>query len=180
MKQTAWAALLVLINGAAPGAGAPRGLNYLRNGGFEAGDFRFWTEQAPFTEVLAQPFDGVVPRHGGHYALLGPRGVEGRLAQSFQDRSGQALRIGFWLKGDGALPNNFAALWNGATMLALADVAAGGWRRYTLDVVATGNDTISFNFRDDTGYLALDGVTVTNDTASLHGVRDPLQARLRN
>jgi len=130
------------------------------NGGFEAGSFAGWTLDAAFTEVMSQDYDGFAPHGGTHYALLGTRGTNGTLSQSFSDVAGQKLRIGFWLASDGALPNDFSASFNGAPLLALASVSRGGWVFYHATVVATGVDQLTFSFRNDAGYLALDQVTV--------------------
>jgi hypothetical protein len=150
---------LVQAAAAAPG-GASGGPYPFHNGGFERGSFAGWTLDAAFTLVMSQDYDGFAPHSGSHYALLGTRGADGTLSQDFLDVVGQKLRIGFWLASDGALPNDFAVSFNGAPLLALASLPRGGWTFYYATVIATGLDRLTFSFRNDAGYLALDQVSV--------------------
>jgi len=75
---------------------------------------------------------------------------------------------------DGQTPNDFTASFDGAALLAVSDAPAQGWTEYTYSVTATGLDTLNFSFRDDPGYWALDGISVTQtavpEPASLAGL----------
>jgi hypothetical protein len=144
---------------AAGGAGGA-GPHPFHNGGFERGSFARWALSAAFTLVMNQDYDGFAPHAGSHYALLGTRGADGTLSQAFSDVAGQRLRIGFWMASDGALPNDFCVSFNGAPLLVLASVPRSGWIFYHSTVAATGADRLTFGFRNDIGYLALDQVTV--------------------
>jgi hypothetical protein len=144
----------------AAAAGASTGPYPFHNGGFERGSFAGWSLNAAFTLVMSQDYDGFAPHSGAHYALLGTRGADGTLSQDFVDVAGQQLRIGFWLASDGALPNDFSVSFNGAPLLALASVARSGWVFYHASATATGLDRLTFGFRNDSGYLALDQVSV--------------------
>jgi len=144
----------------AAAGGASVGPQPFHNGGFERGSFAGWTLGAAFTLVMSQDYDGFAPHGGSHYALLGTRGADGTLSQQFSDVAGQNLRIGFWLASDGALPNDFSASFNGAPLVVLSSVPRGAWVFYHAYVIATGLDRLTFSFRNDSGYLALDQVSV--------------------
>ena len=131
------------------------GQHDFRNGGFATGSFTDWSLNAPYTEVMSQPYDGFAPRQGAHYALLGPRGSDGTLSQTFADTPGATVRIFFWLASDGDSPNDFSAQFDGHRLLQLTDIGAQGWVLESATVHTTGLDTLSFSFRDDGGYLAL-------------------------
>ena len=152
---------LGLAQAARAAAGGAGGGPYpFHNGGFERGSFAGWTLDAAFTQVMSQDYDGFAPHGGSHYALLGTRGADGALSQDFSDVAGQKLRIGFWLASDGALPNDFSVSFNGAPLLVLASVPRSGWVFYHVSATATGLGQLTFSFRNDSGYLALDQVSV--------------------
>jgi hypothetical protein len=138
----------------------PNAVNLIENGSFETGSFASWTGNPPDSVVLNQFYDGFSAESGSDYALLGPRGGDGTLAQSFTDHGGE-LTISFWLASDGGLPNDFSVSFDGRTLLRLSDIALQGWTLYTETVAATGNDTLQFSFRNDPGYLALDNISVS-------------------
>ncbi len=134
----------------------------IQNGSFESGDFSSWVQSGntAFTTVLNQPYNGLSAQSGSDYAVLGPVGSDGVLSQGFADRAGQTLQISFWLESDGGLQNDFSASFDGATLVRLSNAGAFGWTEYSADVTATGQDSLSFAFRDDPGYLALDDIVV--------------------
>ena len=134
----------------------------ITNGGFESGDFTGWAQSGnlEYTSVFNQDYDGLSPQNGAYYALLGPAGSDGILSQSFIDAPGAALRVSFWLASDGGTPSDFAASYDGAALMRLADAGGFGWTEYTATVTGTGDDTLSFSFRDDQDYYALDAVAV--------------------
>ena len=144
----------------AAAGGATAGPHPFHNGGFERGSFAGWTLNGAFTLVMSQDYDGFAPHGGAYYALLGTRGADGTLSQEFSDVAGQTLRIGFWLASDGALPNDFSANFNGAPLVVLASVPRNGWVFYRATAAGTGLDQLTFSFRNDSGYLALDEVRV--------------------
>lgn len=148
------------LAGQAAASETSTGPHPFHNGGFERRSFAGWTLNAAFTLVMNQDYDGFAPHGGAYYALLGTRGTDGTLSQEFSDVAGQTLRIGFWLASDGALPNDFSASFNGAPLLVLASVPRSGWVFYHVSATATGLDQLTFSFRNDFGYLALDQVSV--------------------
>jgi hypothetical protein len=149
---------------ARPAASQPAPLgaaSLLTNGDFQQGDFAGWTLNAGYTDVMNQPFDGYAAALGTTYAILGPIGADGTLSQGFTDTPGGQLAISFRLASDGELPNDFSVAFDGTVLLSLTDIPLQGWSAYSFDVTATGTDTLRFAFRDDPGYLALDGISVT-------------------
>lgn len=150
---------LVLLLAASHGAAA--GPQYLRNGGFERG-FTFWTQagDGAFAYTLTQPFGGFTRRQGRAYAVLGARGEARSISQTVDTTPGEMLTFSFALASDGGTPSSFIASFNGRALLALTDMPAFAWRAFVFRVQATGRDTISFAFRDDPGYWALDSVSL--------------------
>ena len=154
-----FAALLLLVAMAAEAAAAP----LIANGGFETGDFTGWAQSGntEYTSVFDQDYDGLYAQDGLYYALLGPAGSDGTLSQTFIDTPGAALRISFWLASDGGTPSDFSAFYDGGALMRLANADAFGWTEYTAVVTGTGDDTLSFSFRDDQDYYALDDIAVS-------------------
>ena len=161
MRRAGLACLLVLARTASAAPGL------LDNGGFERGDFAHWalTGNTQYSQVYNQDYDGLAPRAGHDFALLGPQGADGILSQDFTDTAGKALTVSFWLASDGGSTDFFSASFDGDALMQLSDTGAFGWRRFTETVIGTGKDTLSFSFRDDQDYLALDSVRVTEDPA---------------
>ncbi len=151
--------MLLALAIASPATAAP----LLTNGGFEQGAFTGWTQSGntEYTSIFNQNYDGLAPQAGDYYALLGPAGADGVLSQSFADTSGAALHISFWVASNGGTPDDFSAFFDGRALMHLTDTGAMGWTEYSATVTATGNDTLSFSFRDDQDYLALDDIAVT-------------------
>ena len=146
------------------------GRNLLTNGGFESGDFSGWTQggNTGHTFVWSGPY---FPYSGAQsppfYALLGPVGSDGSLSQTFATTPGHQYTVCFWLSAVGDIPSDFSVFWDGPQLLSLTtpDTRVGGvpqWKEYVLyPVTGTGTDTLTFTFRDDPAYIALDTVSVT-------------------
>ncbi len=152
-------ALLLALAFSTPAAAAP----LLTNGSFEKESFAGWVQSGntEYTSVFNQDYDGLSPQKGAWYALLGPAGADGVLSQSFLDTAGSALHISFWVASNGGTPNDFSAMYDGAALLRLSDTGVMAWTQYSAVVTATGDDTLSFSFRDDQDYRALDNVAVS-------------------
>jgi hypothetical protein len=79
--------------------------------------------------------------------------------------AGASYTFSFYLNAVGDDPSEFVAMWDGTPLMDLADPNTGGvWTQYSFSATGTGNDTISFAFRDDPGYIALDNVSVTQNS----------------
>ncbi len=158
-------ALAVVVSVGAPKAFAT---NLLTNGGFETGDFTGWTTGGNFedTEVVTGAFYVYTgAQEGSFYAVMGPVGSDGTLSQTFSDTVGAHYTFSFWLNAVGDDPSDFSASWNGTQLLSLSDPNTGGaWTQYSYSTTGTGTDTISFAFRDDPAFIALDNVSVSPGT----------------
>jgi hypothetical protein len=131
----------------------------VQNGGFETGDFSYWTEGGNFEDA----FVNSVYVHSGQYgASLGPVGSPGYLSQSLPTTPGQLYLLSLWLDSpDGQTPNEFSVAWNGTSLFDQANLPVIGWTNLQFHVAAaTGNALLQFGFRDDPSFLALDDVSV--------------------
>jgi hypothetical protein len=138
--------------------------NLIVNGSFETGDFTGWTltGNTGFTgvECPGAPFAG--PGDGNCDAFLGPVGSNGTLSQSFPTVVGQVYSIGFDFQPDGGTPSFFSAVWDAQPALfSVTNPSASPYQVLTFTALATTPTTsLSFNFRDDPGFLKLDSVSV--------------------
>jgi len=158
------AAMVIMV--CAPAAFAQ---NLVTNGGFETGDFTGWTEGGnfQFTQVVSGPFYVYTgAQEGNFYATLGPVGSDGTLSQVLTTQAGTQYTFSFWLNAVGDDPSDFSAMWDGTTVYSATDPNTGGnWQNFTFTETGTGSDTITFAFRDDPAYIALDNVSVTPSTS---------------
>jgi hypothetical protein len=140
----------------------------VQNGGFETGDFSFWTltgdpESSCFIDdgsLIITPYDG------NYAAALTQDGSVGYLSQTLPTLVGQPYLLSFWLEnfdaGFGAIPNEFLVSWNGTTIARQFNMDAFDWTNVQFVVVATGNSTVlQFGFRNDSAFFGLDDVSVT-------------------
>ena len=161
--------LLVIVALAVCVASAPATFaqNLIQNGSFEAGggSFNNWTEGGnfEFTQVVSGAFyDYTGAEDGSFYATMGPVGADGTLSQTFSDHAGAEYTISFWFASVGDDPSDFSVKWDNTTLLSLSNPATGSnWTQYTYEATGTGTDTLTFAFRDDPAYMALDNVSVT-------------------
>ena len=141
---------------------APALANQIANGGFETGDFTGWTlgGDTSFTGVQCTG-DPTIVADGVCSAFLGASGTNGTLMQSFATTPGANYFLSFAVKFDGATPSNFSAAVNGQQLYAVVDPALGNLQRLTFFFnPTTAFSTVSFAFRDDPGFQALDAVNV--------------------
>ena len=162
--------LLVIVALAVCVASAPAAFAQLiNNGSFEAGggSFTGWTTGGNFedTQVVSGAFyDYTGAEDGNFYATLGPVGSDGTLSQTFADHAGAQYTVSFWFASVGDNPSDFSASWDNTPLLSLTNPNTGSaWTQYTYQVTGTGNDTLTFAFRDDPAYMALDNVSVTQE-----------------
>ncbi len=165
MRQKALLAVVALVAVLLIGAPTAFATNLLNNGSFETGDFSFWTTGGnfEFTQVVSGAFYAYTGAQDGQfYATMGPTSSDGTLSQTFSDTAGGHYVFSFWMASVGDDPSDFSAYWNGTQVYSATDPNTGGaWTQFQFDEVGTGSDTISFAFRDDPAYIALDNVSVS-------------------
>jgi subtilase family serine protease len=155
------------------------------NGGFESGDFTFWSFSADtnYTFVLAADDSDVAGTnalttandwqfvHSGLYgAYLGQTPTNGSISQAVATKPGQDYLVSFWLTSVPSngltIPNYFAARWNGSTLSALTNAGAFGWTNLQFVVPATAaRTTLEFVFEADWGAYGLDDISVATAPA---------------
>lgn len=108
------------------------------------------------------PFDDFLPNSGSAFAFLGPLGSDGFLSQTLATTPGRSYNISWYLGSDGSTPNDFSVQWNGVTVFLQADIpsTSGALNVQTVTETALGGDTVTFGFRNDSGFLALDDTSV--------------------
>lgn len=147
--------------------------NLLANGSFETGDFTSWTTGGNFadSEVVSGAFYVYTgAQDGNFYAVLGPVGSDGTISQSFTDHSGAQYNFSFWMNSVGDNPSDFSAYWDGTQVLSLTNPNTNGtWTQFTFSETGTGSDSVSFAFRDDPAYIALDNVVVSAASTTTTG-----------
>ena len=156
----------VAAMGFALGIGGLAQANLIVNGSFETGDFTGWTLTGNTVfmgvECPGAPFAG--PNDGNCDAFAGPVGSNGTLSQSFPTLVGRFYTIDFDFQPDGGTPSFFSAVWTGAppdTLFSVTNPPASAYQVLHFGALATTPiTTLSFNFRDDPGFLKLDSVSV--------------------
>jgi PEP-CTERM motif len=170
MRQKALLVVTALVAVLLIGAPTAFANNLLANGSFESGDFTGWTEGGnfEFTQVVNGPFYVYTgAEDGSWYVTMGPVGSDGTLSQSFSDTAGQHYTFSFWMASVGDDPSDFNAYWDGTSVFGETDPNTGGvWTLFSFDEVGTGSDSITFGFRDDPAYIALDNVSVSPSGAT--------------
>ena len=130
------------------------------NGGFETGNFSGWTVDAGATGVSdAGGLGGYDPHSGSYFAYLGNVGGLGSLSQSFADMAGRTYTFSYYLASNGTTPSEFAAEFDGRTLVDVVNPASAGYTLYSFSVTGTGHDSITLLERNDPNYLALDDVS---------------------
>ena len=156
---------MVAAMGLAVGISGPaHAAELVTNGSFETGDFTGWTltGNTGFTgvECPGAPFAG--PGDGNCDAFLGPVGSNGTLSQILTTLPGRFYNINFDFQPDGGQTSFFNAVWDAQPALFSATNApASPYQVLHFTALATAATTsLSFNFRDDPGFLKLDSVSV--------------------
>jgi hypothetical protein len=154
--------------------GSANALNLITNGGFETGDLTGWTltGNTGFIGVTC-PGPSSIVAEGNCSAFAGPAGSLGFVSQGFATTPGEPLYISFDVQFDGNAPSEFSVeldLGTGSqrTLLDLVNPPAGGFEAFTLSAVALlPTTTLSFNLRDDPGFIFVDAARVVPEPASL-------------
>jgi len=156
---------MVAAMGFAVGISGPAyAANIVVNGSFETGDFTGWTAtgNSGFSgvECPGAPFAG--PGDGNCDAFLGPVGSNGTLSQVLNTLPGRFYSINFDFQPDGGQTSFFSAVWDAQPALfSVTNPPASPYQVLHFTALATAATTsLSFNFRDDPGFLKLDSVSV--------------------
>lgn len=149
---------------------APAQANLVTNGGFEMRDFSGWTQtgDSVFNGVLCDTGDSAI-HAGSCSAYLGSYDASG-IEQSINvGAAGLAWNLSFAFKSESGSPSNFSVLFDGQTLLSLADPSAGDYTLFHFSGLTTGeNMTLAFNFFDQGfGNVFLDAVSVTTAPAEV-------------
>jgi hypothetical protein len=145
------------------------GQQLVQNGGFEAGDFAYWTlvgnNAAEDNFVDDGSYTGFTPHSGDYFAALGQLSTLASLYQTLPTLAGQPYLLSFWLcsadSAGGTTPNEFVVNWGARTLLDQLNVGAFGWTELQFVVQAAASSTaLQFGFRNDPSYFALDDISV--------------------
>lgn len=141
--------------------------NLVKNPGFESGTTGSITDWTLRFNSSADTESGVttdVERSGKQSFYVGTERGENRLSQIVTGTvAGKVYTVCFWLEASGAEPGetaSFKAQWNNADGVMVTNSLNTPWVYYSFNVVATGNDTISFEGRNDQNFYYLDNVSV--------------------
>jgi len=140
--------------------------NLVANCGFETGNFTNWTISGDptFVSVEASGIDGYPAHSGNFFALLGPVGADSFLSQLLTTVAGHSYTLQWFLSSDGGIPNDFDAEINGTTLFSMTNLPATqpNYTMFTENFTAASSTTVlTFSFRNDPGFLALDDISVT-------------------
>ena len=139
------------------------------NGSFETGSLTGWTEGGNSATVSAGPqiFIDNNPESGTYAVGLGSVGADGTLSQTVATTAGQTYTLSFWLQNEASGTNDFKAIWNGQTLLSLANAAQSGYKQYSYAVTATGStSTLEFSAANGPSQWDLDNISLTANGTS--------------
>jgi hypothetical protein len=149
---------------ATPGSAA----QLIQNGGFETGNFQYWTlsGNTGFTGV-----DAIDANTGSFGAFAGAIGSTGTISQYVHTITGHVYHVSFDLANDstpaGSQVNSFLATFGGSVINSGTNFPAASYATLSpiaANFIAAGNYTlVSFTFRNDPGFFSLDNVSVLGD-----------------
>ena len=121
----------------------PSGSNLVANGNFATGDFTDWTLGGNDSNASSpQLYIDTNAEGGSTYAVgMGSMGARRHLKPDHRDHGRPDLYAELLAAERGVAGNDFAAIWNGQTLLSLTNAAQFGYTEYTYTVTATGSTT---------------------------------------
>ena len=87
------------------------------------------------------------------------------ISQTISDTANDTLSFSFYLNSDGDTPNFFGVNIDGTTVFSQSDIPFQNYTEYTFSLTAAGTDTINFEESNTNGFLALDTITVLDNTS---------------
>src|SRR6266700_1296704 len=150
---------VLAATGFALGVSGLASANLVTNGSFETGDFTGWTQigNTSFSGVDGNPGPG----DGNFAAFFGPVGSTGGITQNLTTVAGVRYLIEFDFDPDGGVPSSFSATFGGTTLISVNNPPNTPYQVLGFNATATGTTTaLTFNFRDDPGFLYLYSVAV--------------------
>ncbi len=131
------------------------------NGGFENGDFSGFTLSGDNSNSNVECPGAPFALQGKCQAFFGPEGSIGTLSQSISTLAGTTYEISFQLKAVDESPSSFSAFFGSSLLISLINPSASASQRFNFFAPAIDSTTsLSFNFRDDFGFILLDAVSV--------------------
>jgi hypothetical protein len=131
------------------GASAHASVNFLSDPGFEQAAYQMPATDVPGWQVTpadSDTYTQITSEFGncdqGSAKCFYTKTGSATISQTFSDVAGQSLSIGAAIESHG--DNSFSMLFNGKTVLTETFTAPTGWENYSVNVTATGRDTISF------------------------------------
>jgi|KBSMisStandDraft_5_1062788.scaffolds.fasta_scaffold54411_3 PEP-CTERM motif len=163
MRVTAVAAVLAgaAMTGSLAGPVAnEQGPNLVANGGFES-NLAGWSPSGFVALDYDYRIDSTFANTGSRSFAGGAIDSLGFLSQTLATTPGTAYNIDFWLASDGFFENELQVLWNGVVVFDRKNLFPQGFAQVVIDPVATGpTSTLAFGFRNDSGLLHIDDVSV--------------------
>jgi PEP-CTERM motif-containing protein len=138
--------------------------NLITNGGFEAGSFAGWTQVGNTASNGVQcPGPSPTVLQGNCSAFFGPTGSTGGITQNVNLVAGTDYVLNFSYLPDGGNPSSIAVALSGTsyTLSRTNPAFSTGFINVQAFITPTtsGVGALSFNFRDDPGFMFLDAVS---------------------
>lgn len=139
--------------------------NLVSNCGFETGNFTDWTTvTASSGSDFGVGFSGS-PNSGSYWAGFGgvSVGYYDTISQMLTTQSGYDYTLSFWLANlEGTPEGDFEVSWDGVEVLDVPSTNAFGYTDYTLNLIGTGSDTLSFAGYQVPSWYDLDDISVVS------------------
>jgi hypothetical protein len=157
---------LLLLSALLPGLPALGQVEFMLNGGFEAGSFTNWVLAGDSAYAGVDYGTLFVPHSGSYEAGLGNDTASGTLSQTVATTPGMTYLLSCWFNNSYGDPGQFSVSWNGSVLLNETNPVANGWTNYQFSVTATQTNTVvQFGFFDNAAnYFGLDDVSLQSQT----------------
>jgi hypothetical protein len=121
---------LCLLSALLQGLPAIGQIEFMLNGGFEAGSFTNWVLAADPTYAGVDNGTLFVPHSGSYEALLGNNAASGTLSQTVATAPGATYVLSYWFNNSYGDPGQFSVSWNGSVLLNETNPVDNGWTNY--------------------------------------------------